>query len=106
MAQDFRDTRLPKPEIAKEGPPEGPGYPSLHLPLKFVLEAEKWPMDKDYELTLRVKVSSVTTRKGEEEEEDGEDVSFEITGLKVGEGAGDYEKEKEENSRGSYRERG
>jgi hypothetical protein len=104
MSQDFRDTKLPQDKMVGAEAPRRPEYPSLYLPLKFVPEAEKWPMDKDYELTLRVKVSSVTTRKGKEEE-DGGDVSFEITGLRVGEGTKNYEKEKEVNSKGSYRER-
>ncbi len=101
----FRDTKLPKKKEMTSVPISS-DYPYLNLPLKFIPEAEKWPMDKEHEITLRVKVLSVTINKNREQKEEGDgSVSFDITGIKVDDGTDTTEKEKEEKSEGSYKDR-
>ncbi len=101
----FKDTKLPKKEKI-DSEPTRPDYPYLNLPLKFIPEAEKWSMDKEHEIALRVKVLSVTINKNREQKEEGDgSVSFDITGIKVGDGSDTTEKEKEEKSEGSYKDR-
>ena len=105
---DFRNTVIKKDvkedaELVRQSQ-----YPCLHLPLKFIPEAEKWSMENDYEIKLLVRVNSITRNRvkddeGKDEEEkvaDAGNVSFDVIGLKVENE--NVEKEKDEEKSESY----
>lgn len=99
MSKDFRDTRLPK----KENEVERPQYPNLNLPLELLPGAERWPMDRDYEITLRVRVESVNVREVRRGRDSKGSINLDITGIRADKI--EESQEKEEKSEGSYKER-
>lgn len=96
----FRETKLSGQETEVEAPKRA-HYPSLYLLLKTIPEARNWKPNETNEITLQVKVDSITINKSKDEESGS--VRLEITGLAVGKKEED--KEKEEKSAGSYKER-
>lgn len=99
--------RIIKPEnrLSPEEPKELE-FPTFSIGLKHLPEAEKWTVGDEYEVSLKLKMKTLS--KGEDMGERSEGLaSFDIIGIDVDreQQMEEINKEKEEKSEGSFRER-
>lgn len=95
---EFKEIKIKKPETEKES--SEPFYPYLHFSFDEVPEMENLKLGKEYEITLKVKPSSITKR--EDTKEKGGSISLDILAYKMDIS---NKEEAEKNSEGSYQQR-